>query len=78
MKDLHGELRTCSRCGYPAQVTRAVAYGGFLQQIAPDSFICWNGRECSLRFRRKRPAMSPKAESPCRPHPAQYLSLIHI
>jgi hypothetical protein len=53
--DRDGEWDRCQRCGYPAQITRAVAYGGFLKyQPADGLVVCWNGRECSLRLRRRR------------------------
>lgn len=52
--DRHGEWDKCERCGYPAQITRAVSYGGFLHAQPDGLVICWNGRECSLRLRRAR------------------------
>lgn len=53
--DRHGEWDRCQRCGYPAQIARAVAYGGFLKYQPHDGLIlCWNARECTLRLRRRR------------------------
>jgi hypothetical protein len=52
--DRHGEWDVCHRCGCTGQISRAVAFGGFLS-IQPNGLIvCWNGRECSLRLRRRR------------------------
>ena len=52
--DRHGEWATCDRCGYNAQISRSVAYGGFLSVGRDGLILCWNGRECSLRVRRQK------------------------
>lgn len=56
--DRHGEWDECDRCGYRAQISRSAAFGGFLAVIdgADGSVICWDGRECMLRYKRKQRA----------------------
>jgi hypothetical protein len=56
--DRHGQWDRCHRCGYPGQITRAAAYGGFLSQQPDGSLFCWDGRECALRFKRKQRKVS--------------------
>jgi len=51
--DRHGEWDRCRRCGYLGQVARAPTHGGFLSQRG-ELITCWDGRECALRYRRKR------------------------
>lgn len=50
--DRHGEWSSCDRCGYPAQIARAPTYGGFLC-ASGGAVMCWDGRECSLRLKRR-------------------------
>ncbi len=52
--DRHGEVGACIRCGAIGAISRSVAYGGFLALLYDGSLVCWNGRECSLRLRRRR------------------------
>lgn len=59
--DRHGEWSQCERCSYPAQITRAATYGGFLRWDG-SIVLCWDGRECLLRYKRKQRA------SPTPPH----------
>ena len=63
MKDLSkaypspGQWGTCARCGYhaPLMSAHARASGG-LVWIGSESWICRDGRECSLRLGRSRRA----------------------
>lgn len=57
LPDRHGEWSACQRCGASAQISRSAAYGGFLAYQPRDGLVvCWDGRECALRLRRKRRA----------------------
>lgn len=52
MANHHGERSTCLRCGCPGAISAGFGSGALCD--TGDMVTCWDGRECSLRLKRKR------------------------